>query len=239
MEHEDHNSIRVLDLFSGVGGSSLGARKAGASIAAAIDTWDLACETYSDNFPAAKVYTSKCEDLDPTKVKEEIGDINLLIASPECTSHTCAKGSGERSDDSRNFTMIARVNGRQGNFDQAYRYADQKATGLIYYRLRLVDKHGSAAYSHIVSLKCDEPMKANSTAVFEKSTQRILLQHGGDGFLPGTQARLLDMNGRMLTTVRLAAAKVQYLQTGFLAKGVYLVQLAGKQGNETLKVMVQ
>lgn len=96
------NSIRVLDLFSGVGGSSQGARKAGAEIAGAVDAWDLASKTYSDNFPSAKVFTSKCEELDPQKIKESVGEINLLIASPECTSHTCAKGSGKRSEDSRN-----------------------------------------------------------------------------------------------------------------------------------------
>src|SRR5262249_16797131 len=102
MVRERQRQIRVLDLFSGVGGSSLGAQMAGAHIAAAIDAWDLACHTYSDNFRDAQVYASKCEDVDPNKIKDEIGDINLLIASPECTSHTCARGSRQRSEDSRN-----------------------------------------------------------------------------------------------------------------------------------------
>jgi DNA (cytosine-5)-methyltransferase 1 len=102
MVRERQTQIRVLDLFSGVGGSSLGAQMAGAYIAAAIDAWDLACHTYSDNFPEAQVYPSRCENVNPNTIKGQIGDINLLIASPECTSHTCARGSKQRSEDSRN-----------------------------------------------------------------------------------------------------------------------------------------
>jgi DNA (cytosine-5)-methyltransferase 1 len=95
------NSIQTLDLFAGVGGSSYGAQLAGAQVVAAIDFWQLAKKTYLDNFEGVKYYGHKCENLSPKTVQNDVGSIDLLIASPECTSHTPAKGNGERSDYSR------------------------------------------------------------------------------------------------------------------------------------------
>jgi DNA (cytosine-5)-methyltransferase 1 len=93
--------IKALDLFSGVGGSSYGARLAGVRVVAAIETWELAVKAYEDNFSDVHVYAKKCEDVSPAEVKRRFGPIRLLIASPECTSHTCAKGAGKRSEKSR------------------------------------------------------------------------------------------------------------------------------------------
>ena len=93
--------IRALDLFCGAGGSSWGAKLAGVKIAAAVDSWDLATKTYKDNFSDAIVYTGRCEILSPRKVLNKIEHIDLLLASPECTGHTCARGNGDRSEKSR------------------------------------------------------------------------------------------------------------------------------------------
>jgi DNA (cytosine-5)-methyltransferase 1 len=70
-------------------------------MAAAIDLWDVAEATYADNFPNARFYRARCEALSPSTVKRHIGSIDILLASPECTSHTCAKGSSPRSEKSR------------------------------------------------------------------------------------------------------------------------------------------
>jgi DNA (cytosine-5)-methyltransferase 1 len=93
--------IRAVDLFAGVGGSTCGAKAAGAHVIAAIDAWDLACKSYADNNPGTAVYKSRCEDVDPAGIQSQFGTIDLLMASPECTSHTCAKGAAERSEESR------------------------------------------------------------------------------------------------------------------------------------------
>lgn len=90
--------IRAIDLFCGVGGSSWGARMAGVLVVGAVDMWSLARDTYLDNFENVQFYFEKAEALDPKKVKEELGPIQLILASPECTSHTCAKGNGRRSE---------------------------------------------------------------------------------------------------------------------------------------------
>lgn len=93
--------LKVLDLFCGGGGSSFGARAANAEIVCGIDRWDVATTTFKSNFPAATVKTSNLEDINPYELREEIGEIDILMASPECTNHTCAKGAAPRSEESR------------------------------------------------------------------------------------------------------------------------------------------
>jgi DNA (cytosine-5)-methyltransferase 1 len=94
-------SIRVFDMFCGGAGSSRGAALAGTTPVAALDMWKLAAETYELNFPDATVYRMKASSLTPYRVADEVGDIDLLLASPECTSHSVAKGNKPRCEKSR------------------------------------------------------------------------------------------------------------------------------------------
>jgi DNA (cytosine-5)-methyltransferase 1 len=93
--------IHVLDMFCGAGGSSAGARLAGAKVVHAIDAWDLAAQTFEDNFPDATV---EIRELTPSsRLSKGLGkgDIDLILASPECTNHSPAKGAKPRCEDSR------------------------------------------------------------------------------------------------------------------------------------------
>lgn len=93
--------IRTLDMFCGAGGSSRGASMAGASPVAALDMWKLATTTYRLNFPTATVYRAKAQSINPRRIAGEAGPIDLILASPECTSHSVAKGNAPRSEASR------------------------------------------------------------------------------------------------------------------------------------------
>jgi DNA (cytosine-5)-methyltransferase 1 len=93
--------VNAIDLFAGVGGSTCGAKAAGVHVVAAVDAWGLACKSYQDNNPNTEVFSSLCEEVDPGGLEKQFGKINLILASPECTSHTCAKGAAERSEKSR------------------------------------------------------------------------------------------------------------------------------------------
>jgi DNA (cytosine-5)-methyltransferase 1 len=97
--------VRTLDIFCGGGGSSYGSRAGGAKIVCGIDLDPIATATYQHNFPTATVKTSLLENIKPKALRNEIGDIDLLLASPECTNHTCAKGSAPRSEESRATAM--------------------------------------------------------------------------------------------------------------------------------------
>lgn len=99
--------MRGLDIFCGAGGSSAGARAAGVELVGAIDMCPVATETYRDNFPDAHVETCRLEDISPSAVRKRVGSIDILLASPECTNHTPAKGSAPRSEASRATAMHA------------------------------------------------------------------------------------------------------------------------------------
>ena len=94
-------AIRTFDMFCGGGGSSYGAKMAGAEIVGGIDSWPFATEIFADNFPEACVYNGRVEDYIPEEVASRIGPIDLLLASPECTNHSCARGGRPRLDASR------------------------------------------------------------------------------------------------------------------------------------------
>lgn len=93
--------IRVLDLFSGGGGSSYGARSAGAQIVAGVDACTVAARTYAANFPGALAINATLEGDAVSPEVRAIAPVDLLLASPECTNHTCARGARPVSEESR------------------------------------------------------------------------------------------------------------------------------------------
>ncbi len=97
--------MKALDIFCGAGCGSYGARAAGVEIAGAIDMYPLATETFRANFPDAHVVTGLLESVNIAGMKRRTGEIDLLLASPECTNHTCAKGAGPRDEESRATAM--------------------------------------------------------------------------------------------------------------------------------------
>lgn len=93
--------IRAFDMFCGAGGASLGAKEAGATIVGGVDLWGPAVESFKLNFPEAHVFEKDLRVLTPEEVLAKTGPIDLLISSPECTHHTCARGSKPRSEESK------------------------------------------------------------------------------------------------------------------------------------------
>ncbi len=101
MEMSRRRQIRVFDLFCGGGGSSIGAKAAGAAPVGGVDIWSLATEAFALNHPGATVYSKDLRALRPSQVARDLGRIDMLIASPECTHHSVAKGNKPRSEDSK------------------------------------------------------------------------------------------------------------------------------------------
>ena len=94
--------IRAFDLYCGAGGSSWGARLAGAEIVGGIDNDPVAMRTFADNFPTvACKHPRAAEEIEFEQLRREVGKVDLLLASPECTDHTHAKGNAPRREESR------------------------------------------------------------------------------------------------------------------------------------------
>ena len=69
----------------------------------AVDLWPMATATYADNFATARknVVTATLSDRTGADIFPDIGKVDLLIASPECTHHSLARGNRPKSDSSR------------------------------------------------------------------------------------------------------------------------------------------
>lgn len=94
--------FRAIDLFSGGGCSSAGARHAGFRIVGAVDAWSLAAKTFQQNFPTAEVVNARLTDRTGSELfKKKLGRIDLILASPECTNHSIARGNKKHDEASR------------------------------------------------------------------------------------------------------------------------------------------
>lgn len=88
-------SVTVTDLFCGAGGSSLGAQRAGAKIVMAANHWSTAIDVHQAQFPDAGHDCADITQVDPRRYPRT----RILIASPECTNHSQARGVSRRRQD--------------------------------------------------------------------------------------------------------------------------------------------
>jgi len=78
----------VTDLFCGAGGSSLGAEAAGMQLKMAANHWATAIDVHQSHFPEAGHDCADISAADPRRYPAT----DVLLASPECTNHSQARG---------------------------------------------------------------------------------------------------------------------------------------------------
>lgn len=119
--------LRVVDLFSGCGGLTLGVAEAarrrgmGIDVRLAVDVDSDATAVYAANFPRANVRTAQVEELfDGTvgspmtaaerRVKRKVGEVDVLVGGPPCQGHSDLNNHTRR-DDPRNalYERMARA----------------------------------------------------------------------------------------------------------------------------------
>lgn len=95
----------AADLFCGAGGTSSGLLEAAEQLGLkmkliAVNHWDIAIATHSQNHPKVTHFNSDLEKIDPRQVVPG-GKLHLLVASPECTHFSKARGGKPMSKQSR------------------------------------------------------------------------------------------------------------------------------------------
>lgn len=88
-------TLTVTDLFCGAGGSSLGAEAAGLELVMAANHWSTAIEVHQAHFPNAGHDCADISQADPRRYPRT----DILLASPECTNHSQARGVSRRQQD--------------------------------------------------------------------------------------------------------------------------------------------
>lgn len=102
--------IRAVDLFAGAGGASTGLVLAADALRApceltAINHWPAAVETHATNHPRARHLCMNVEAVDPRDVCPG-GKLDLLIAGPECTFFSMARGGKPINDQRRSSPWL-------------------------------------------------------------------------------------------------------------------------------------
>lgn len=92
--------VTFVDLFCGGGFGARGAVRGGGIPLLGLDAWELATKTYKANFPESDVITARIEDASPVELGNKYAP-DVLLTSPECTSHSIARGAKPGLETSR------------------------------------------------------------------------------------------------------------------------------------------
>jgi DNA (cytosine-5)-methyltransferase 1 len=97
--------IQAVDLFAGAGGTSTGLIQACKALRyelhlTAINHWDVAISTHEMNHPGVDHLCQNLNNVNPLQVVPG-GYLDLLVASPECTHHSIARGGKPMDEQSR------------------------------------------------------------------------------------------------------------------------------------------
>ena len=88
-------TVTATDLFCGAGGSSLGAEWAGVQLVMAANHWQTAIDVHQAHFPEAGHDCADISQADPRRYPRT----DILLASPECTNHSQARGVSRKRQD--------------------------------------------------------------------------------------------------------------------------------------------
>ena len=94
--------MKVLDLFSGVGGFSYGFEMAGFKCVAGIEFDKSISESFAKNHKNAIAFCGDIKNFSPQEIYDKIGDIDVIIGGPPCQGFSL-KGKRKGLDDERNF----------------------------------------------------------------------------------------------------------------------------------------
>ena len=78
--------MKIVSLFSGVGGIDAGFHKAGFNTVFATDIWDVACNAFRQNFPNCEVANADVQQIDFLSIREKYGAIDGVVGGPPCPS---------------------------------------------------------------------------------------------------------------------------------------------------------
>lgn len=97
--------MRAIDLFAGLGGFSEGAEQAGCRVVWAANHWPAAVQVHANNHPETAHVCQDLQQADWTQVPAH----DLLLASPACQGHSCARGADRPHHDATRATAWAVV----------------------------------------------------------------------------------------------------------------------------------
>lgn len=93
---------KVLDLFCGAGGLSLGFKLAGFEIAGGVEWDNAAMETHKRNFDSRFEYCGDIKEISDELIEQKLNDIDIIIGGPPCQGFSAANRHEKENEDPRN-----------------------------------------------------------------------------------------------------------------------------------------
>jgi DNA (cytosine-5)-methyltransferase 1 len=104
--HERGEHMKAIDLYSGVGGWSLGLRMAGIEVIRSYEWWDCAARTHRANLDS-RVDQMDIRQLDP----QDVPEADIVVGSPPCTEFSFANrgGNGDIAEGLRDIAKFLEI----------------------------------------------------------------------------------------------------------------------------------
>jgi len=150
----------------------------------------------------------------------------------------------QRSDDGINFTDRGKVNA-QGNSNTrtSYSFTDalNSQSAIVYYRLKMVDKDGTYAYSKIVAIKLNGSMSEEGFSVYPNpfiSDIKVMVNVSTDA---NARIRLIAFDGKEMLNRMVDVQKGENIVVlrdfGAIATGNYILEITTPDGKFVKKMM--
>lgn len=181
----------------------------------------------------------KLIDITATRIRKDIF-VNWATASELNTDHF----EVERSLDGRQFDYLGNISATgNSNITQQYQYVDPipagMSKGMIYYRLKVVDKNGASEYTRVAAVKLDENTVQPVVIFPNPFTTDVTVKISADA--PGkANIELTDITGRKVSSqvqnVSEGQNSIAIDHVSKLKAGVYFIsiEMNGKQYVEKL-----
>ena len=171
------------------------------------------------------------------KRRGEVSVLNWQTADEKDVSHFEVQ---RRSSTADAFAGVGRVAARNISGLQNYSLVDeQPATGVNYYRLKMVDLDGTTSYSHEVAVTFDKMAGGLELSLYPNPAENFVYvqTNGGDAAMSSYSMVVYDAAGRMMNlpaTVSLSD-ELTRLDVSGLSAGVYVIRISGSDTVETLR----
>ena len=154
------------------------------------------------------------------------GNTNTEVSWVTSTEINTAYFNVQRSTDGINFWTIGKVIAKGAS---SYRYIDNtNLTGVIYYRLEIVDKNGALSYSEIREI--DLSSSNNEISIYPNPAKDVVTINGNNI----KQVIISDISGRVLITTKEKRIDIRGLQSG-----TYIIQIETINGNYVTQKFVR
>jgi hypothetical protein len=148
-----------------------------------------------------------------------------------------AKYELQRSVDGKNFIGIATVNAK--GEASSYTHIDETpATGVNYYRVKLIDLNGEYGYTKIVSATVKASFSAFNVEAYPNPVSSVVTVKVNGTMSDNASVVVTDVTGKVIRTAKLDSDKLD-INLGDIAPGVYFIKYSDDMHHESIKINKQ